>query len=228
MTDQSVLRPKQQIQGVIMDLKLVPQDKTSTRPKRDNGRPKQILNAAIELFCDHGYEATRLEDVAGRAGVSKATIYLYFESKEDLLFALIRENIVPVVEQSINQMENFSGASSDFLRMKAKSLGPLMLHSNHGAILKLVISEARRFPEIADYFRAEVPERALGNLAKLIQKGIDTGEFRECDPKAMAAAFMFPLLMNGIWANSIGPHEIVDGDALITAHLENFLRGLLP
>ncbi|MBG51680.1 MAG: TetR/AcrR family transcriptional regulator [Alphaproteobacteria bacterium] len=209
-----------------MDLKLVPQDEAKPRLRRDNDRPRQILSAALNLFCDQGYEATRLEDVADAAGVSKATIYLYFENKEDLLFALIRENIVPMVEQTISQMENFTGIPSDFLRMKAQSLGPLLLHSNHGAILKLVVAEARRFPEIAEYFRTEVPERGLTHLAKLIQKGIDTGEFRPCDPHAMAAAFMFPLLMNGIWANSIGPHSIVDGDALITTHMENFLRGL--
>lgn len=209
-----------------MNLKLVPQEPNRSNLRRDNDRPRQILEAALQIFCAHGFEATRLEDIADRAGVSKATIYLYFESKEDLLYALIRENIIPLVEQTIAHMEAFDGSPSDFLRLKAHTLGPTLLHTDHGAVMKLVVAEARRFPDIAEYFRAAVPERGLENLAKLIQKGIDSGEFRPCDPKAMAAAFMFPLLMNGIWAHSIGPHEIVDGDALITAHLENFLLGL--
>ncbi len=133
-----------------MDLKLV---ETSSEPKtikRNNERPKQILSAAVELFRDRGFEATRLEDVADKAGVSKATIYLYFESKEDLFFALIREKVVPMLEQTIAQAEAFEGPASEFLRLKAQSVGRLFAHSEQGAILKLVISEARRFPDLTD------------------------------------------------------------------------------
>jgi len=196
-----------------MDLKLV---ETSSEPKtikRNNERPKQILSAAVELFRDRGFEATRLEDVADKAGVSKATIYLYFESKEDLFFALIREKVVPMLEQTIAQAEAFEGPASEFLRLKAQSVGRLFAHSEQGAILKLVISEARRFPDLTDYYRTEVPERGLENIAKMVRRGIDEGEFRECDERAAATAFMFPLLMNGIWMNSVGPDEIVDPDA---------------
>ena len=212
-----------------MDLKIVttnsgPPKKTAL--KRNNERPRQILDAAIELFCELGFEATRLEDIADRAGVSKATIYLYFESKEDLFFALIRENIVPMVDQTISQMEKFEGRASDFLRFKAQNLGHALAYTSHGAILKLVVAEARRFPEIADYFRTEVPERGIENLAKLIQRGIDDGEFRPCDTKTAAALFMFPLLMNGIWMNSLGPDPLIDPGLIIKMHCENFIRGL--
>ena len=212
-----------------MDLKVVASGteppKTGTL-KRNNERPRQILNAAVELFCGLGFEAARLEDIADRAGVSKATIYLYFESKEDLFFALIRENIVPMVDQTISQMETFEGPASEFLRFKAHHLGHALAHTSQGAILKLVVAEARRFPEIADYFRTEVPERGMENLAKLIQRGIDDGEFRPCDTKTAAALFMFPLLMNGIWMNSLGPDDLIDPGHLIEMHCENFIRGL--
>lgn len=212
-----------------MDVKVVPfagKPKGQSPVKRDNQRPHQILNAAIDLFRDHGFEGTRLEDVADKAGVSKATIYLYFESKEDLFFALIREHVVPIVDQTINELEHFEGTASEFLRLKANGMGRMLAHTRHGAILKLVVAEARRFPEIADYFREAVPKRGMENLSQLIQRGVDSGEFRPCNTRAAAAAFIFPLLMNGIWANSIGPSEIVDPDALIDMHCENFIRGL--
>ncbi len=209
-----------------MDLKLVETEPAAKTVKRDNKRPSQILSAAVELFRDRGFEATRLEDVADKAGVSKATIYLYFESKEDLFFALIREKVVPMIEQTIAQAMAFEGSASDFLRMKAGSVGRLLAHSDQGAILKLVVSEARRFPELTEYYREEVPARGLENIAKVIRRGIDEGEFRDCDTEAAAAAFMFPLLMNGIWMNSVGPNEIVDPDAAIDFHCENFIRGL--
>lgn len=209
-----------------MDLKLVETSSDPKTIKRNNERPKQILSAAVELFRDRGFEATRLEDVADKAGVSKATIYLYFESKEDLFFALIREKVVPMLEQTIAQAEAFEGPASEFLRLKAQSIGRLFAHSEQGAILKLVISEARRFPDLTDYYRTEVPERGLENIAKMVRRGIDEGEFRECDERAAATAFMFPLLMNGIWMNSVGPDEIVDPDAAISFHCENFIHGL--
>ena len=209
-----------------MDLKLVETEPDAKAVKRNNKRPSQIVSAAVELFRDRGFEATRLEDVADKAGVSKATIYLYFESKEDLFYALIREKVVPLLEQTIAQADSFKGTASDFLRMKAQGLGRLFAHSEQGAILKLVTSEARRFPELATYYREEVPARALENIAKVIQRGIDEGEFRECDTRAAAAAFMFPLLMTGIWMNSVGPDEIIDPDAAIDFHCENFIRGL--
>jgi len=212
-----------------MDLKLVETAKDATEVKtikRDNKRPHQILNAAIALFRDRGFEATRLEDVADEAGVSKATIYLYFESKEDLFFALIREKVVPMLDQTIAQADAFKGPASEFLRLKAMSVGRLFAHSEQGAILKLVVSEARRFPELSDYYRTEVPERGLENIAKVIRRGIEEGEFRECDTHAAATAFMFPLLMNGIWMNSVGPDDIIHPDETIDFHCENFIRGL--
>jgi AcrR family transcriptional regulator len=212
-----------------MDLKVVIADDGQPEagpPKRNNKRPRQILNAAIELFCEMGFEATRLEDIADRAGVSKATIYLYFESKEDLFFALIRDKVVPLVDRTIAQMETFDGPASEFLRFKARVVGHALAHTSHGAILKLVVAEARRFPEIADYFRTEVPERGIENFAKLIQRGIDEGEFRPCDTKTTAALFIFPLLMNGIWMNSLGPHDLIDPELIIEMHCENFIRGL--
>jgi TetR/AcrR family transcriptional regulator len=212
-----------------MDLKVVSSDESpyqGANVKRNNQRPKQILDAAIALFRDHGFEGTRLEDVADKAGVSKATIYLYFDSKEDLFYALIREKVVPLVEQTIAQAEAFDGPASDFLRLKANGLGRLFAHSEQGSILKLVTSEARRFPDLAEYYRTEVPERGLANLSSVIQRGIDDGEFRNCDTRAAATAFMFPILMAGIWMNSVGPDDIIAPDAAIEFHCENFIRGL--
>ncbi len=209
-----------------MDLKLVKEAPDTKTVKRDNKRPSQIVSAAVELFRDRGFEATRLEDVADKAGVSKATIYLYFESKEDLFYALIREKVVPLLDQAIAQADSFEGPASAFLKMKAQGLGRLFAHSEQGAILKLVTAEARRFPELATYYREEVPARGLENIAKVIQRGIDDGEFRQCDTRAAATAFMFPLLMTGIWMNSVGPDDIIDPDAAIDFHCENFINGL--
>ena len=60
--------------------------------RRKEARPAELLAAALELFVEKGYAGTRLDDVAQRAGVSKGTLYLYFENKEDLFKAVVRES----------------------------------------------------------------------------------------------------------------------------------------
>ena len=66
--------------------------------RRKQERPAELLAAALELFTERGYAATRLDDVARRAGVSKGTVYLYYSSKEELFKAVILEGLVPVLE----------------------------------------------------------------------------------------------------------------------------------
>lgn len=193
---------------------------------RTGERPGQILQAAIELFRDLGFEKTRLEDVADRAGVSKATIYLYFESKEDLFFALIREKVVPLVQQTIRESEKYQDKPAEFMRHKIEWLGHLMAFGDQGIVLKLMVSEARNFEEIREYYLDNVVRPGIANVTKMIQFGIDSGQFRPCNAKGAAAAFMYPILMSGVWNNSIGPDAAMDVKAALEFHAENFLSGI--
>ena len=70
------------------------------RKRRKEARPSELLEAALELFVEKGFAATRLEDVASRAGVSKGTLYLYFENKDALFKAVVQEGIIPVIAEN--------------------------------------------------------------------------------------------------------------------------------
>jgi AcrR family transcriptional regulator len=195
--------------------------------RRRSDRPQAIISAAIRLVGEHGFANTRLEDVAEAAGVSKAAIYLYFESKEDLFFALVREGALPTVADTNAAVARHEGSLSDLLQEIILGIGHLMAHTELGTIVKIVAAEARNFPELVTYHRDEVVARAMTTISGVIEKGIATGEFLPCDARAQAALCIFPVLMNGIWMNSIGPDpSIVDPDALLKAHAETFIRGL--
>jgi AcrR family transcriptional regulator len=165
--------------------------------RRRSDRPQAIISAAIRLVGEHGFANTRLEDVAEAAGVSNAAVARH------------------------------EGSLSDLLQEIILGIGHLMAHTELGTIVKIVAAEARNFPELVTYHRDEVVARAMTTISGVIEKGIATGEFLPCDARAQAALCIFPVLMNGIWMNSIGPDpSIVDPDALLKAHAETFIRGL--
>ncbi len=140
-------------------------------------RPQQILEAAIEIFGDHGLANARLEDIAKRAGVSKGTIYLYFPNKEALFKEMIRQTVVAQLERTERDMVNDRGMSAtEQVRVFMRWWWDLMRQPDYQRIHRLVIGELQRFPELVDFFWDEVIVRRQLLLDRLIQRGIDSGE----------------------------------------------------
>jgi AcrR family transcriptional regulator len=103
--------------------------------RRKEARPGEILEAALELFVDKGFTATRLNEVADRAGVSKGTVYLYFDSKEALFQAVIREMLLPQVEQAESMAGSFTGPTNDLLRGMSRFWRDTIINSRHRTVL---------------------------------------------------------------------------------------------
>jgi len=200
--------------------------------RRKERRPAELLAAALESFVEHGYAATRLDDIASRAGVSKGTLYLYFANKEDLFKALVRENIVSLLERFRTEVENSAQPS--------EALIGLFLHrwwSEFGAtplagIAKLIMAEAGNFPEVARFFHAEVIEPNAALLGSILARGIARGEFRPVDVESAAHLWIAPLVMKAIWSHSFDrcglSCELLEPQQLLDAHLELILRALRP
>ena len=89
---------------------------TAPRKRRKEARPAELLAAALTLFVDKGYAATSLERVASHAGVSKGTLYLYYESKEALFKAVIQEGIIPVIAENEAIAAQHTGSSFELLQ----------------------------------------------------------------------------------------------------------------
>jgi AcrR family transcriptional regulator len=196
--------------------------------RRKHARPEEITAAALESFVERGYAATRLEDVAARAGISKGTLYLYFTNKEELFKAVVREALVARLVEFRSQIGQFQGSSSDLLRLVFKTWWERIGSTPISGIPKLILSEARNFPEIAHFYVHEVIRPGRETLAAVIRRGIERGEFRKVDPETVAHLIAAPMLQISLWRNSLEPccDERIDPDALIRAHVDMLSRGL--
>jgi AcrR family transcriptional regulator len=196
------------------------------RQRRKESRPAEIMAAGLRLFSDRGFAATRLEDVAEAAGVSKATIYLYFDSKADLFKAIVRDIASPRVGAIEAFIDGFDGPATELLRGLYSQASAIIGSSEMRPIIKVVMAEARNFPEIAEFYRTEIAFRGLHNIARLIERGIASGEFRPCDPIATAQSVIFPLLMNALATEVFGPMPEFNQEKFLPSHLDFVLRGL--
>src|SRR5262245_60579054 len=153
------------------------QGRVRPQPRADRGAARRdaILNAALEEFSAHGFEAARLDDVAKRAGIAKGTIYLYFSDKEELFQALVRSYISPVV----GALERVTHIDAP-LRVMAEQLAELfvreIVETRRKDIIRLILSEGPRFPKLAEFYYREVIARALQAVRGVLRRGVERGE----------------------------------------------------
>src|SRR5512142_2613766 len=196
--------------------------------RRKEARPGEIVAAALELFVEHGYAATRLDDVAQRAGVTKGTMYLYFDGKEALFKAVVRENIVPALEQAETTIDQHEGPTGELIRQLVRGWWQVMGESNVGGLGKLMVAEAHNFPDLVRFYHDEVVKRGHALFARAIQRGIDRGEFRPIDVPFAVRLAISPVFTATLWNHSFSvcDRSFSDYEAYLALHVEVFLRGL--
>jgi AcrR family transcriptional regulator len=196
--------------------------------RRKDARPEEIIAAALDLFVERGYAATRLDDVAACAGVSKGTLYLYFENKEDLFKAVVRGNMLPVLQHGEALVENFAGSSSELLRQLVRGWWELTGSSKVTGLPKLVIAEAGNFPDLAKFYYDEVILRAHSMFRRVLRRGIETGEFRDVDVDHLVHVALAPMVMLAVWNHSFAccEHEQLQPQRYLDAYLDMLLNGL--
>jgi AcrR family transcriptional regulator len=196
--------------------------------RRKNARPSEILAAALETFVEHGYAATKLEDVAKRAGVTKGTLYIYFEGKEALFKAVVRESIVPILATAERMARDSSAEPEWLLRQLVKDWWEAMGPSGLGGLPKLVMSEATNFPELAQFWYDEVVRRGRQVFALVLRRGMELGRFRNVDVDLAVRMILAPVLMAAIWKHSFVAceQETFSVEAYLAASIDIFLRGV--
>ena len=147
--------------------------------RRPEDRPDEIISAATSLFGEQGFARTRLEDVAKRAGVSKGTLYLYFDSKEALFREMVRKNVVSVVEAAEQRYAQHTGTAREALTDLVRSWWRVGGTQESACIHRLVGAELSNFPELGRFYFEEVIARMRGLMESIVARGIATGEFRE-------------------------------------------------
>ena len=203
----------------------------ATRQRRKEARPQELLDAALDLFVEKGFAATRSEEVAARAGVSKGTLYLYYPSKEDLLKAVVRHNVVNQIAEGTDFIRQFAGPTSELLATVLRLWWERMGDTRAAGVVKLMMSEARNFPDIAQFYVDEVIEPSHAMLAQMLQRGIDRGEFRPVDVTEVVHVLVAPLLFLVMNKHSVGACAVggmPDPKRLIDAQIDLALHGLAP
>ena len=200
---------------------------TKRRSRRKEARPAEILKAALALFAERGYAATKLEDVAAAAGIAKGTVYLYFPTKEELFKAVVRQELLPNLDRFEALVRSHTGPAAELLRLFSGRWLQLF-DTDLTAIPKLVITEAGNFPAIARFYADEVVKRGMALVGSIIVRGIEDGEFRRIDPVIVLPLVVAPFLMMALFKHSLRPHTDVafDARAVLEAHMDVLLRGL--
>lgn len=215
----SVKRPKQAAQPQSAQPKAATPKPRFNRAQRAADRRQAILEAALDEFIEQGYAATRLDDVAGRAGVAKGTIYLHFKDKQALFEELVRTAIVPLVAR-LATLPAGAGSIRAALENFAASFVREVVTSRRGAIVRLVMAEGPRFPDIADFYYREVVARGLAAMSALIERGIASGEIRERGLKDFPQIVVAPAMVALIWQGLFGAHAPLDSAAMLRVHLD--------
>lgn len=188
------------------------------------------MSAALDLFVERGFAATRLDEVAARAGVSKGTLYLYFSSKEELFKAVIRSGIVPLIEHGERLLDEHRGTSSQLLREIMFNWWEAVGATKLGGIPKLMFSECRNFPEIGKFYYDEVISRGHLLVQTVLERGMKSGEFRSMDANYAMRMILAPLTYLLLWRHSFDfcDSKRVDPERYLDQHLDMVVNGLRP
>jgi AcrR family transcriptional regulator len=206
-----------------------PQRKALPRwQRRKEARPAEIVAAALDVFVERGFATTKLEEVARRAGVTKGTVYLYFDNKEALFKAVVRETIVPIFARGEQMVAQHHGSAADLFGQLVRKWWELIGETSLSGIPKLMMAEAGNFPVLARFYYDEVISRGQRLMASVLERGITSGEFRRLDVKLAVKLAMAPLLHAANWRHSFAlcTPEGLDIAKYLDHHIDIFLRGI--
>jgi AcrR family transcriptional regulator len=200
------------------------------RARRKEERPGELLAAALDLFVEKGFAATRAEEVAARAGVSKGTLFLYYKSKEDLFKAVVRESIGGRYREWSAELASFEGTTAELLSHGLRSWWTKVGETKASGITKLMMCEAQNFPELAAFYESEVIEPGRELTRRILQRGMDRGEFRAIDIDygiyTVFAPMIFLTLSKHATGACVSRGATIDPERYIATHIDTLLRGI--
>ncbi len=203
----------------------------ATRQRRKEARPQELLDAALALFVEKGFAATRSEEVARAAGVSKGTLYLYYPSKEELFKAVVRQKLSSVIAAGEEMALAHEGHTAELLVQLMLTWSQRLGETPAAGVHKVMLAEVRNFPELAQFYTDEVIVPADRLFSTVVQRGIDRGEFRPLPVHEVAHALMAPMIFQALHRHSFGACPIqktfeLDPERLLRTHLDMVLHGL--
>ncbi|WP_434732701.1 TetR/AcrR family transcriptional regulator [Rhizobium sp. YTUHZ044] len=201
--------------------------KKASRAERKARRPHEILEAAFEEFAAKGYAATRVEDVATRLGITKGTVYLYFPTK-DVLFQKMYRHASTASADLSSAVGDLRGSCADRIRALLHIAFENTANDRKAReLLRLSVAEAVRLPEMVDCRHELFIAPTLATLTALVEEGVKSGELRSdtaADTPDVLAGLIFHV---AVWRLMSGDRKPIDGKALLDAHIDLIMSGLL-
>jgi AcrR family transcriptional regulator len=196
--------------------------------RRKQARPSEILDGALKVFAEKGYAGARMDDIARRAGVTKGTIYLYFENKEAVFKTLVRDSIGATLAGVTANTRDFQGSAKDLLRFALGAMAHLLTTSDRVVLPKIIIAESGNFPGLARFYREEIIDKGIALMSSLIERGIAQGEFQRVPVQHAVRLCIAPVLLGAMWRVTFAQFdtELYDYKGLIDTHLDVLFRGL--
>lgn len=195
--------------------------------RRKDARPGEILAAALAEFAANGFAATRLDDVAKRAGITKGTIYLYFDGKEALFRALLKQEAGRELDALDDLLAAYDGPADSLLRTLVTESGRRFLQSDLRHLLRLLIAEGPKFPDLLAFHHAEIISRGRQLITRVIRYGIDRGEFRDNGLTRFPQVIVAGPMLLVIWQALFADIEALDAPAYLDTLTDTLLHGLL-
>ena len=195
--------------------------------RRKEARPGELIDAGLQEFATHGFAATRLEDVARRAGVVKGTIYRYFADKEALFLAAVRSRITPVFDEISGSAAAFPGTTRELLQFILTVVHRRLVDSEAPVLIRIMIAEGERFPALTELYYREIVGKGRALLEAIVARGIARGEVRPGAAAELPLVIMAPAIMAAIWRMTFNRHAPISSEAFLAAHLDLVFNGLL-
>lgn len=195
--------------------------------RRKSARPAEITHAAMEAFAEHGYEATRVDDVARRAGVSKGLLYLYFKTKEELFKAVIRSFVSPHIASLTETIETTDVSVAEFLRGPFLKTAKKLPRSPLRVLIRLMVSEGPKHPDLTGFYWENVVSPALSAMRTLFARGVARGEVDESALNQFPQLLVTPVLFSALWMIVFERHQTLDVEAMLEAHVEFVLKAIV-
>lgn len=194
--------------------------------RRKEQRPDEILAAGLEEFYEHGFAGARLDRIAERAGVSRSTLYLYFDNKDSLFTTVAEHAIGGFVEDAAQRAMSFEGTTAELLRQLFQRFYGMILTTKNSAILRILISEGPRLPHLVERYHGAVIARGNVALKAIVERGIERGEIRPGPVAEFPQILVSPAMFFVISRMVFGELEKIDAEAFIEAHLDLVLNGI--
>lgn len=203
-----------------------PETTPTKRRRRKADRPGEIIEAGLIEFADKGFAATRLDDVARRAGVAKGTLYLYFSDKEALFLAAVQSRVSPLFGELDHAVDHFPGHTRDLLSLLLGTIYTRLVETDLRILLRIMVAEGGKFPTLPALYHREAISKGRAVLRRIIERGLERGEIRASAVTDLPEVLIAPALMATLWKLLFEAVEPIETSRFAAAHREMIFAAL--